>query len=241
MAIEPIPHKATKPIVAQNGYLEPARLLLDAKANINHPKESPLGRAVYRNRPKMVKLLIEHGAKLEPDILSDAAYGSRTKGKLHILQHLIDHGANVTYRDQHGFNALYSQIWYYGPGPDRAITEFLVHAGCEVDLHAAAGLDLMDRIEAMLDADPSRVNERFGVCNWTPLHFAAQGGALNTAKRLLERGADAKAVADRYKHRPDVPDRVVPHQLVREPKNHFLTSNTSELKRLLVEAAGSRR
>ena len=135
--------------VAQNGYLEPARLLLDARANINHPKESPLGRAVYRNRPKMVKLLIEHGAKLKPDILSDTAYGSRAKGKLHILQHLIDHGANVTYRDQHGFNALYSQIWYYGPGPDRAIAEFLVHAGCEVDLHAAAGLDLMDRIEAI--------------------------------------------------------------------------------------------
>ena len=71
---------------AQNGYLGPARLLLAAGADINHPAESPLGRAVYRNRPGMVKLLLESGAQLDPDIVSSAAYGSRTRGKLHILK-----------------------------------------------------------------------------------------------------------------------------------------------------------
>ncbi len=223
---------------AQNGFLGPARLLIAAGADLNHPKESPLGRAVYRNRPRMVKLLIEHGAALEPNILAGAAYGSRTRGKLHILQYLIDHGADVNERDANGFNALYSQIWYYGPGPDRAITEFLIHAGCAVDLHAAAGLDLVDQLAPLLDAAPTRVNERLGDCSWTPLHFAAWGGALGASKLLLQRGADATALADREKHTTDMSQRVVPHQLVREMDGHFLARDTTELKRLLVEAAG---
>ena len=222
---------------AQNGYLGPARLLLDAGADINHPEESPLGRAVYRNRPEMVKLLIEQGAKLDPDILNGAAYGSRCKGKLHILQYLVDHGADTNYRDSQGFNALYSQISYFGSGPDRAITKFLIHSGCEVNLHSAAGLDLTDPIETMLTADPSRANEPLGDFNWTPLHFAARGGALNTAEKLLARGANARAQADHGKKGPNSPNHVLPHQLVVEPDGHYRTRDTSKLKRLLMEAA----
>ena len=128
------------------------------------------------------------------------------------------------------------QIWYYGPGPDGAITEFLIDAGCAVDLHAAAGLNLVDPLQEMLDAEPARVNEPLGPCNWTPLHFAANGGALHAADRLLSRGADANAVAQSINYTPSGPDSFVPHQLVRAPDGHFYTRDTSELKRLLVEA-----
>ncbi len=106
-----------------------------------------------------------------------------------------------------------------------------------MNLHSAAGLDLTDPIETMLTADPSRANEPLGDFNWTPLHFAARGGALNTAEKLLARGANARAQADHGKKGPNSPNHVLPHQLVVEPDGHYRTRDTSKLKRLLMEAA----
>ena len=53
----------------------------------------------------------------------------------------------------------------------------------------------MDEVEGELESDPSRVNAR-GVHDLPALYFAAIGGNIEVAKRLLEGGADVNAKAE---------------------------------------------
>ncbi len=72
---------------------------------------------------------------------------------------------------------------------------------CASDLSAAAAAGDVAAARAMLDADPSRVRRPCGVYGWEPLLYACYsrledaGGrsTLDTARLLLERGADPNA------------------------------------------------
>lgn len=85
--------------------------------------------------------------------------------------------------------------WWAGPwrpihsciNPARdELAAALVERGAEIDVHAAAGLGHLDRLGALLDADPALVHARGGD-GCTPLHFARSPA---TAAFLLSRGAD---------------------------------------------------
>ena len=78
---------------------------------------------------------------------------------------------------------------------DKPIIELLIGRGAPVDFFTACVLGRMDDVKAELDADPSRVNAR-GVHDLPALYFAAIGGDLEIAKRLLELGADVNAKAE---------------------------------------------
>jgi ankyrin repeat protein len=78
---------------------------------------------------------------------------------------------------------------------NKPIIELLIGRGAPVDFFTACVLGRMDEVEAELDADPSRVNAR-GVHDLPALYFAAIGGDLAVAKRLLEGGADVNARAE---------------------------------------------
>jgi ankyrin repeat protein len=78
---------------------------------------------------------------------------------------------------------------------DKPIIELLIARGAPVDFFTACVLGRMDEVKAELEADPSRVNAR-GVHDLPALYFAAIGGDLEIAKRLLEGGADANAKAE---------------------------------------------
>jgi ankyrin repeat protein len=78
---------------------------------------------------------------------------------------------------------------------NKPIIELLIGRGAPVDFFTACVLGRMDEVEAELDADPSRVNAR-GVHDLPALYFAAIGGDLEVAKRLLEGGADVNARAE---------------------------------------------
>ncbi|MBL8890255.1 MAG: ankyrin repeat domain-containing protein [Planctomycetaceae bacterium] len=68
---------------------------------------------------------------------------------------------------------------------DRQLVQLLISRGALVDVHTAAGLGDCDAVRHLLDADPSRVNERGGD-GCQPLHFA---DTIEVAKLLLDRGA----------------------------------------------------
>jgi ankyrin repeat protein len=53
----------------------------------------------------------------------------------------------------------------------------------------------MDAVDQYLDRQPSLVHER-GVHDLPPLYFAAIGGSVDVAKRVIEAGADVNARAD---------------------------------------------
>ncbi len=73
---------------------------------------------------------------------------------------------------------------------DPAIAPYLIERGAIVDAHAAARLGMLERLRALVDADPARVHARGGD-GQTPLHFAA---TVEVAAFLLDRGAGIDAL-----------------------------------------------
>src|SRR5258706_7043100 len=78
---------------------------------------------------------------------------------------------------------------------DKPIIELLIGRGAPVDFFTACVLGRMADVKADLEADPSRVNAR-GVHDLPALYFAAIGGDLEIARRLLDGGADVNAKAE---------------------------------------------
>jgi hypothetical protein len=78
---------------------------------------------------------------------------------------------------------------------DKPIIELLIARGAPVDFFTACVLGRMDDVQAELEAEPSRANAR-GVHDLPALYFAAIGGDIEIAKRLLEAGADVNAKAE---------------------------------------------
>jgi ankyrin repeat protein len=67
---------------------------------------------------------------------------------------------------------------------------FLIERGAIVDAHAAARLGMLDRLRALVAADPTVVHARGGD-GQTPLHFAS---TIEAARLLLDHGADINAL-----------------------------------------------
>jgi ankyrin repeat protein len=101
-----------------------------------------------------------------------------------VIDVLLEFGADPNRRTQWepgGFHPLHSAT---GIVADR-----LIAAGAVMDACAAANLDRVDVLRALLDEDPARVHERGGD-GQLPLHFARSRAAIDL---LLERGADIDA------------------------------------------------
>jgi ankyrin repeat protein len=76
----------------------------------------------------------------------------------------------------------------------RGVVEVLVDAGAPLDLHAAAALDRVDRVEPLLAADRAGLRA-MSYDGWTPLHLAAFFGAEGAAGALIQAGADVNALS----------------------------------------------
>ncbi|HXI84608.1 MAG TPA: ankyrin repeat domain-containing protein [Verrucomicrobiae bacterium] len=75
----------------------------------------------------------------------------------------------------------------HGVNPELAA--YAVERGAIVDIHAAARMGLLDRLRALVSADPALVHARGGD-GQTPLHFASTAAI---AEYLLDHGADIEA------------------------------------------------
>jgi uncharacterized protein len=78
---------------------------------------------------------------------------------------------------------------------NRPILDLLIARGAPVDFFTACMLGRVDQVEAELATDPARANAR-GVHDLPALYFAAIGGNLQVAERLLSFGADINAHAE---------------------------------------------
>jgi ankyrin repeat protein len=78
-------------------------------------------------------------------------------------------------------------------GQEDRVSELLA-AEPALTVHEAAALGRPDRLRELLDDDPARANE-FGDDGFHPLGLACFFGHVDTARLLLERGADVNALS----------------------------------------------
>src|SRR5262245_11090828 len=94
---------------------------------------------------------------------------------------LLDAGANINVKSgwwAGGFGVLDSA--------DAELVPYLIERGAVVDAHAAARLGMVEKLEALISADPAVAHARGGD-GQTALHFAS---TVEVARVLLDRGAD---------------------------------------------------
>jgi ankyrin repeat protein len=80
----------------------------------------------------------------------------------------------------------------YERDPERALA--LLPGDDELAAHEAAAFGRVERLRALLDEEPGRVDER-SPDGFTPLHLAIFGGQEAAVRELIARGADVEAVA----------------------------------------------
>ena len=105
-------------------------------------------------------------------------------GNREMIDVLLAHGADINGRSDWwagSFGVLDHCAFDLAP--------FLIERGATVNAHAAARLDLMDRLEALISANPDLVHARGGD-GQTPLHVA---GSIPIATYLLDHGANIDA------------------------------------------------
>ena len=104
---------------------------------------------------------------------------------LPLLDVLLAHGADLNLKSAWwagGFGVLETDLTPAEAAP-------LIERGAIVDVFGAAHLGMLDRVKALVDADPSLVHARGGDGR-TPLHCAR---TVEIARFLLDRGADIDA------------------------------------------------
>lgn len=141
-----------------------------------------------------------------------------------MLDVLLEAGADINAR---------SRWWAGGFGlldsADPDLAAYAIERGAVVTAHAAARLGMLDRLRALIDADPALVHARGGD-GQTPLHFAA---SVEVAEFLLERGANIDST--------DVDHESTPAQwMVRERPAvaRFLVSRGARTDLLMAAALG---
>jgi ankyrin repeat protein len=126
----------------------------------------------------------ELNAKInEPVAAFDAPIITRVRSR-EMLDVLLEAGADINAKSHWwagGFGLLH--------GAELDLAAYAIQRGAMVDVHAAARLGMIEKLRALISADPALVHARGGD-GQTPLHFAS---TVEVAKFLLDHGADIDA------------------------------------------------
>jgi len=157
--------------------------LLDALRAAIHVNDASRVRAVLREHPEL-KSTIDHA--LPQDAFGQTAMLAAVQRRnLEIVDLLLEAGADIN---------VGSHWWAGSFGvldeADAALAPALMERGATLTPHAAARLGMMDRLQAIVAADPSAVHRRGGD-GQLPLHFAS---TIEIADYLLSQGAEIDAI-----------------------------------------------
>ena len=179
-----------------NGSGPMLELLLDYKADPNGEPGyglPPLHQAAQWGRTAAAAALIKHGANVNATdsfkatpLLYAISHGYPDKN-LDVIKLLLDNGADVNAKDDERNTPLLAAE---KRGFKEAIN-LLLAKGAQINICDAAALGQIDRMAAMLQADPSLL--RTTVQGLTPLQHAARAGQDETVQLLLAKGAAIEA------------------------------------------------
>ena len=134
-------------------------------------------RALLRSSPLIRPRIDDPVCHFDSPAIVEAA-GRQDRKTVEVL---LEFGADIKARSSWwagGFGVL--------PNDDPEFARFLIERGAVVDVWAAAGLNRLDRLRELIQAEPELVNARGGDGMGT-LHFAA---SVEIAQYLLDHGAD---------------------------------------------------
>jgi len=176
-------------------HVDAARVLLKAGAKPDlqggaKTFGSLLDHAVQRDRREMVEVLLAHGAsQTEPVDLHDhpALHVAAWAGHLAMVRLLLEHGADPGQPlGEDGPTAIaYAALEGHG-----AIVDLLVDAGAVLDVYCAAALGRREEVARFLEGDLGLVRTRESSLGLTALACAVWNGHLETARYLIEMGAE---------------------------------------------------
>lgn len=187
-------HDAQLVLAREYGFTSWAKLKehIDAVSSATDPFEL-LARAVRADDVAAANRILERHTSLRArlnDPMPGGAFGGTILGPAvehqnrEMLELLAARGADINQRSH----------WWAGSfgvldGCAPSFAPWLIEHGARVDAHAAARLAMLDRLDALVSADPAVVHSRGGD-GQTPLHFAANA---EVAGYLLDHGANADA------------------------------------------------
>jgi ankyrin repeat protein len=189
---------------------------------------APIHFAAMPAKPRLVRLLIDHGAQM--DVFAAAAMGDvrvvrrmlrgnpnliasrgpdggtplHFSGSPKVARVLLAAGADTDVRDR--FHRQTPAEWAVD---NPKVVAVLAEAGADVDLHLACALGDLKSVRTFIRRDPKKVNAEvsgkkrlFGANGETPLGIAARYGQRKIVDLLLARGATAT------RHPSPLPDAV---------------------------------
>ncbi len=180
--------------------LDTAELLIRAGADVsaaNRAGATPLQLATQNGNARMIGTLIDAGADSNAPLTAHGdtvlMMAART-GKPEAIQMLLDRGAHVNAKETWGGTT--ALMWAVAEG-HVAAAKRLVERGADVNARshyvpAGNGRGFEGRLP--VDAKPDRVAEGYASGWLTPLMMAAREGDRESARLLVEAGADVNAI-----------------------------------------------
>lgn len=199
---DPLPEdfaeRVTRLIAAVEASDEPTiRALLDDEPRLLNPEEAPgrhtpLHIASAGGRASVVELLLAYGADPNALDVGDNAsplHYAAERGWLDCVKLLVEAGTDVNWsqnvheRGPLGWAVIFGTVQW-------EVANYLLAHGARHDLFSAIGMGDIDAVRAIVQADPTALQQRMSRCeeHWTPIEFATSYKQFEIARLLVDLG-----------------------------------------------------
>lgn len=180
--------------------------LIDAGADVGAQRQrgfTPLYDAAADGQIGIMKRLLAAGAdpRQQTEYKFEPLYSASHHGRLEAVELLVaDERVDINGLIA-GFLPLHVAAQGGKSGPHRAVYDRMLELGAKPELCSAAAVGDIERLRAMLDADPDAAKTYTILGGWTPLHDAVRNVRVEAVTLLLEHGADPNAISGKIDFR----------------------------------------